>query len=144
MTRQQRTFAKRLLKLASFLDKLPRKRFNFTHWAGLDWQGKPDLSCGTTACAFGWSTTIPAFRRLGLRMYKHNYADDLSVPWIGMKGDHRYNAAPRAAKAIFGLNYDEFTFLFIPTISLPENASAKDVAKNIRRFVKHKYGVVKA
>lgn len=41
----------RLLKLAAFLDTVPPERFKYDTWAGEDWKGKPDLSCGTTACA---------------------------------------------------------------------------------------------
>lgn len=54
--------------LAQFLLELPKKRLRMDCWVGWDWQGKPDLSCGTVACAAGWATTIPDFRKLGLRM----------------------------------------------------------------------------
>lgn len=64
----ERKYKNRLLKLADFLETVPPKRFRFSSWVGDDWQGREDLSCGTTACAVGWASTIPAFRKLGLRL----------------------------------------------------------------------------
>lgn len=54
------------LRLRAILKKVPRKRFDMGHWVGSDWEGAPDLSCGTSACAAGWATTDPWFRRRGL------------------------------------------------------------------------------
>ncbi len=57
---------KRLTKLADFMDALPpfkRKRFDMAYYC----QEKPGV-CGTVMCAAGWATTIPEFRRAGLRM----------------------------------------------------------------------------
>ncbi len=56
--------AKRLLKLADFLDKLPRAKFDFGVIAMQD--GKPMLEalkagkerCGTVACAIGWMPAV--------------------------------------------------------------------------------------
>ncbi|MGH7749129.1 MAG: hypothetical protein ACREQ5_30855, partial [Candidatus Dormibacteria bacterium] len=59
----------RLLRLADFLENdVPADRFDFAHWVGKDWAGAPDLSCGTSACALGWATTIPEFQALGLKL----------------------------------------------------------------------------
>ena len=54
-----------------------------------------------------------------------------------------------AAKEVFGLAYHEFSYLFYPgeyggEFKLPvgpdEQATPKQVAKHIRRFVKYKFG----
>lgn len=127
-------FKKRLLKLADFLDTVPRKKFDLTHWVGQSYVGKLSLSCGTTACALGWATTIPAFRKLGLRMVGRV---------VGMKSG--YPSSPDAAKEIFDLGATGFNRLFTPTSAnypednvrgqLDPNATPKQVARNIRKYV---------
>jgi hypothetical protein len=140
--RQADIYRRRLLKLAAFLRTLPAKRFNFGHWVGEDWRGDDDLSCGTTACALGWATTIPAFRRLGLRMEREGCDHPVC------QGEEWENVAG----PIFGLNTIEARWLFVSreddedshydrwggsqTKRLPRTATAKLVAKYIEQFVK--------
>lgn len=75
---------RRLTKLADYMESLPRsaaEHFHMEWYAGHDAvefhshfiSGQEltttDLNrCGTTACAAGWATTIPSFRRAGLRL----------------------------------------------------------------------------
>ena len=59
-----------LLELADLLDSLPPGRFDYSHWVSSNWEGAEDLSCGTTACAAGWATTLPSFRAKGLQLYR--------------------------------------------------------------------------
>jgi len=131
--------SRRLLKLADFLDKLPPKRFDFSHWVGDDWGGAQDLSCGTTACAIGWCPTIPAFRRLGLRIVKVD-----GFPAVAFKGQKRLalsgNAiTERAAMRLFDLTQEEVEFLFLPSTACQcadgLGATPKRVARHIREFV---------
>lgn len=126
-----KTHAKRLLKLADFLSELPRKRFYYGRWVGDNWGGKQDLSCGTTACAFGWAATMPEFRRLGLCI-----APGFLSGVVRLKdGGSSYSAAEK----VFGLNPDEHDLLFLPAESgLGERATPKQVAKHIREFVKER------
>jgi hypothetical protein len=129
---------RRLLKLAVFLDTLPPKRFNFGHWVGMAWKGNQDLSCGTTACAIGWCPTIPAFRRLGLRIVRID--GEPAVVFKGQRRDSAIQATFRAAGRLFQLTENEVDYLFTPTIwtndpGLPEHATAKQVARHIRKFV---------
>lgn len=60
------------LILAAFLRSDPRirkeGRFNMNRFVGDNWEGKPDLSCGTSACAAGWAATIPHFRNKGVKL----------------------------------------------------------------------------
>lgn len=128
---QRATGKRRLLKLADVLDTIPRKRFDYDEWVGPDWEGAPDLSCGATACALGWATTVPAFRRLGLSLVKLSYggADPvLRVP--GKRNAYKQDAAAR----LFNLTEIETEYLFLPT-ETELNATAKQVARKIRRFV---------
>ncbi len=154
---------RRLLVLADFLETLPPERFDYGRWAGESWKGKPDLSCGTTACALGWATTIPEFRKLGLRLYRKPGAEWTEVV-LGKLKDIKiqYMEHPMgtdAAEAVFGLDYYESRYLFMPgsrlydpddemyDLGLPtgpgERAKAKAVAKHIRRFVRRRRPVEK-
>lgn len=116
---------RRLLKLAAFLWKLPRKRFDYSVFVGGDWQGAQDLSCGTTACALGWACTMPAFRRLGLRLgdfYPSLRSDPILNPY-------------EVAAELFGLDPYEAEELFAPQTDREILATPKYVARKIERFV---------
>lgn len=145
----------RLLKLADFLDKLPTDRFNINTFVGPDWKGKTDLSCGTTACMFGWATTMPEFQELGLRL--HFNATHLAAFVVGsdypLDGDFpTYSDSVSTGKQIFNLDEDEFNFLFLPIdqgddeieigerSQLSPKATSQDAAQHLRHFVMHKYG----
>lgn len=118
----------RLLKLAAFLEELPRKRFDYDQWVGFSWKGNPALSCGTTACAMGWATTIPAFRRLGLRLSDDGYP-------INVRTGETF--AVSVAADLFGVDDSDAHFLFVPASFKERRATPKQVARKIRRFVAH-------
>jgi hypothetical protein len=129
----RKTSAHRLLKLADFLDKLPRRKFDYRLYG-------EKTKCGTVACALGWATQMPEFRRLGLKAkwVKDCWAEFRLIPvFYGEMG-------PGAACPVFGLTEDEAWFLFMPAATLTAdgdrspggNATPKQVAKHIRRFVK--------
>ena len=133
----QVTFKRRLLKLADFLETVPRKRFDYMQWVGKDWDGKSSLNnCGTTACALGWATAIPSLRRAGLRLKRR-------VPsnYVCLKEESpNYDSASRAAEKVFGLSFREFMWLFVPGDGHHKpsfKATPKQVARHIRRFVKN-------
>jgi hypothetical protein len=139
------TSARRLLKLAAFLEKLPDNRFDYGLWVGPNWKGDADFLCGTTACALGWATTMPEFRSLGLVMDRVRVVKDEKT------GKYGHQAAVR----VFGLTANESDYLFTPrkplygdlsdfSCSLPivdknlspsSGATPRDVAYHIRRFV---------
>ena len=136
---------RRLLKLAAFLDSLDEERFDYRYWIGNDWKGKPDLSCGTTACAVGWATTIPSFRRAGLRM-----GDD--EPLLLRAGRLTLSSWPAVCE-FFGVREHVAQYLFLPSSALwttnddvalvngehlrapAAAARPSDVAEHIRDFV---------
>lgn len=61
---------RRLHALIKFMDKVPAKRFTMDWFsnAGFNKQISLKSDCGASACALGWATAIPSFRRAGLRM----------------------------------------------------------------------------
>lgn len=132
-----------LLILASFLDTLPPERWNFRHIVGTDWQGLPDLSCGTTACAFGWASTIPEIQAAGMRMIKRR----LGYAWELSPGNTT-TIGTEVGQQVFGLSEEDWDYLFQYRLDdeydeddqiryqacLPKDATAKDVANRIREF----------
>lgn len=125
------TSHRRLLKLASFLDKLPRKRFDYTRWVGDDWDDKQDLSCGTTACALGWAAAMPEFRRLGLCLTGRGTPEGT---YVGLRGQDCMFTPLRAATAVFGIFEIDAEWLFQPQEE-EDFATPKYVARKIRKFV---------
>ena len=123
---------KRLLKLAKFLQTVPRERFDYNTFVGDDWKGAQNLSCGTQACALGWAATMPTFRRLGLYLKQAGYP--------ALKGDTRSHAFEVAAK-LFGISIHDAHDLFSPMYNWDAgidegSATPKYVARKIRNFVK--------
>lgn len=138
---------RRLLVLAEFLEKLPGERFDYSVWVGVDWQGKSDLSCGTSACALGWAATIPEFQHLGLRLARERGDTGAGFVCLGepRKDMALYSQSMRAARELFNVTTLEAEYLFHPDhgdpngsdeFSPPEDATASEVAAHIRRFVK--------
>ncbi len=138
---------RRLLALCDLLDSLPDERFCFRYWVDDEtYKGKANLSCGTTACAFGWATTMPSLRRLGLRL-KRKYSN--SSPEPIMVGDtHSHITVPggyedcvdRAGKAVFALERADVEKLFVPDSygdhgGLSARSTRKEVSAHIRAFV---------
>jgi len=151
-------YGRRLLRLADELDKA-EMNFDFAQFASeCDEKGK--LTCGSSGCALGLAASIPFFRRLGLRLVATGEgffnrkvslvlrkdlgrarAQDLYAP---------YYFGVRAGTEVFGVNADEYEFLFIPSdnnfaemfgrCNPGSNASAHEVAEHIRFFVSQKYG----
>lgn len=133
----------RLLRLAAFLDTLPPERFDYRTWVGRDWQGKADLSCGTTACALGWAMTLPD---MGVPPATPIYGCDGAAVagWFDKQGIRLYETV--VASRAFDIAADEAEFLFFPggvcecsecSVSLrpKADASAKEVATHIRAFI---------
>lgn len=123
---------RRILALASFLEKLPRKAVehfdmgSWLHTEGIFFDPK-DLTkgCGASACALGWATQMPSMRKLGLRLYEGR-------PILGTE------AGFGAAQALFGLDREQAYYLF-DAVGLPDHTykdeTPKQWAKRARRFV---------
>lgn len=128
--------AKRLLRLADFLENLPDERFNFSVWVGSTWKGHEDLSCGTTACALGWAAAMPEFRKLGARLKRlKSYSS-----FIHIKG-RRNSDAYDVAKRLFGLDVDDYQALFVTAEEYRYRDAKEVVVQGIRAFVDRKHCV---
>jgi len=128
-----------LLELADLLDVLPDERFDYNTWVGDDWKGAEDLSCGTSACAAGWATTLPSFRARGLRLH----TEDFSVNQIDLTtGDEMWNGF-LALGSVLHTSYEDAKELFmaytwsdrLQEFSPRSGATASEVATWIRRWV---------
>jgi hypothetical protein len=144
ITKNKKNNIKRLLYLAREVaktkpDKKVRGRppFYFGTYANSNqWDGKNQkLSCGTTACAVGLASTLPTFRRLGLRLV----LSELYGVQPYVKG-HRFNIFKQTPLyKLFGLIEGEYGALFVPDSPpsyLDGRSTAKQVADNIRSFCK--------
>jgi hypothetical protein len=135
--------AKRILKLADFLKTVPPEKFDMTRFAGSmesnTWgsyvtrrllAGKKIGDCGTTACAAGWATTMPVFRKLGLVLRNREGRTE-----VGLKG--KSTGVENSLISIFG---KEATRMFI----LADGATAgsttpKQASAILRRIVRKHY-----
>lgn len=127
---QMQTGNKRLRKLTDLLDTVPDERFDYVRWVGSNWQGKSDLSCGTTACALGWATTIPAFRKLGLRLLFDGFEGVHNIVNIN-KPDECDTF--KVASDLFRISYEDSVSLFAPGVG-EGHFTARQVAKKIRNY----------
>lgn len=112
----------RLEKLATFLDTLPKEKFDF----GGFW-------CGSAGCALGWCPVV--FKE------DWNMLDGMEPRLNG----HPTSNAFECADIFFGLNSTQDGHLFMPASQLISkyggnklgyNASPSEVAHNIREFIK--------
>jgi hypothetical protein len=135
LTKQQvRVFKARLLKLADFLQTVKPSRFDMGSWVGEDWKGDLTLSCGTSACALGWATTIPSFRRLGL--YLKRTGPDAWWPGgnIALRDPRTGRTTcdgEKVAAKVFGLDRYEVWDLF-----MGEQMTPRKKSQQIRKLVK--------
>lgn len=146
--------AKRLLKLADFLDKLPKAKFDFSQIA---YRGDKSMlealratraRCGTVACAIGWMPAV--FPKLTAWVSDSDRdAADISLI-VGLRGDNSSYATISSfetAQVVFGLSQEESEFLFAPfghdfdkdeNNHLAYDATPKQIARHIRKFVRDK------
>lgn len=115
----------RLLQLADLLDTLPPEKFDYQFYVGKDWDGVSDIiSCGTTACGIGWATILP-----NIPPVKMNRTNAESLRINGKWADDWVSD-------IFDITFDEISKLFYYlTSGLSKNATAKQLAEHIRKFV---------
>lgn len=127
----ERKFKNRLLKLADFLEKLPKKLFDIDTVAQCDGPANealpealehPRRSCGSVACALGWSPAC--FPRQIEWSESDNVVlkDGSSKNWWG------------TAEVFFGLTKEEVNYLFTGDF-YEYQVMPKQVAKVIRKFV---------
>lgn len=118
MTRDDKKFRGRLLKLAEFLRTVPSDKFNMETFSS---------PCGTTACAAGWACEIPSFKRAGLH-------------WLKTFGDRKilpvYGPGKVDFELFFGLDWEDKD----REIFYGEQCTPKQFAGKLEALVKKKYG----
>lgn len=101
MSKQRASFL-RLRKLYAMLQGVPNNRVDLQNWRGHDHKIH---KCGTVACAVGWATLYPPFKRAGFR-------DQDGAPiLIGEGGIYSYSGWD-AVREFFGLTKDEALSIF--------------------------------
>ena len=113
---------RRLLKLADYLETVPRENFDMGFWAKREFRGQ---ECATTACAGGWATNVWP-RHLQIVRAGDRQASVLHVA----SGRMNYGAVAE----FFGLEYGEARALFAPGWFDFEETPAQ-VARRLRAFV---------
>lgn len=114
----------RLMKLAAFLSRLPPRKFNFKHVVAKE----DENGCGTVCCAMGWCPAV--FPKDWEWAYQDVRLKRRATGYWSFHDALRY----------FVLTEDEADSLFMPgrrpQYGGPVNSKPKDVARNIRAFVK--------
>lgn len=127
---------KRLIKLIEFLEKLPRRKFDFSKVVA---KGKQNGHyCGTVCCAAGW---LPA---IFPRLVKWTPPDENLKAYIALR-KQGVQTFSEVTESVFGMNYETAEYLFLPDkqryvdsrlTSLPDTATPKQVARMLRAYLK--------
>lgn len=139
-----------LEELATLLEELPPERFDYFVWVGATWQGQRDLSCGTVACAAGWATTLPSYQAKGLFLGQgldDDFALESSIfyPMVWTVEGEWLDQTDAMAH-VLDIPEEDASLLFVPRTKDSDlgmeapaaNASAKEVAAHIRRYIEVK------
>jgi hypothetical protein len=135
---------KRLKMIERKTRQVRPERFHFAQWAGTNWQGKPDLSCGTNACSIGWATTIPYLRKHGLHLTLSTEYGTEGRPWpTVLSGVHNNENHNDSILDFLGLTEEEFDYLFVPfngkDTALPTSATNIEVADRLQGFLRFRF-----
>lgn len=95
----------KLLKLAAFLKRVPKRKFKMDWWAYSRRPMADKPVCATKACALGWATAIPEFNRAGLELRAYVGNDSAMVCF----GDE---TGFEAGSKFFDLTEDQAGYLF--------------------------------
>lgn len=121
--------ARRLLKLSKFLKDNKRKiNVNMSYWALSEHNGMPE--CGSSACALGWATTIPSFRKAGLRLYYKSANARCYVQYN--KERHPVSAASK----FFNISEDDAQHIFTDWAHVYGAKAINEVCRKIEKLVK--------
>lgn len=134
----KQVYKDRLLKLATFLENVPRRKFNLSWFIDTKYDVLPSQDylkegfCGTTACAVGYCPVVfPrlfSYKKDRNRVGTDNYEIVLSRNQ-DIKGF-------TAAQEVFGISLDDLLYMFDPDSYNHRQRGPKSVARRIRTFVK--------
>jgi len=122
MTHSRLVSRRRLLTLVQRLKRVKPKRFDMEIWA------KSQHPCRTAGCAVGYATTIPAFRRAGLKLRQriHGPRD------LAFRPTYHGKRGTDAVQAFFHLGATDVEDLFMPESYSPPTLS--NVIQRIEAF----------
>jgi hypothetical protein len=137
------TQTRRLNRLASFMETLPEKLFDFNDYLRLGEKPPMDAleaggGCGTTACAVGWAPAVfPTLLKWDMESREVCYRGSKRLDT-----DYLSRESHKTAMDFFGLTDGETVYLFTPRRPwqqdgrLPSDATAKQLAAHIRAFIR--------
>lgn len=138
--------------LAKFLRKVPAERFDMSYWGKVengDLTGKTLClkrnACGTSACALGWATQVPSFKKAGLKLVVtdvYPQADEAFENFAEVRFGKEKFSMP-AARAFFEIGQLESHYLFDPnTYSDSQDIAPREVIVRIAYLLEH--GIIEA
>lgn len=113
----------KLLDLFENFDEKVNGKFDLSIWARELDNDKP--KCGTAACALGWATAIPSFRKAGFRLVKDDF--------FSRENDHVNLKWKPAYKDIEDLPFTAAAYFFGITIKDADDAFDSDGSKVTRK-----------
>lgn len=135
---------RRLLVLARYLQKVPRRRFKMSLWGEGTVAKSYAEGCGFAGCAMGHACFIPSFKTAGLRLKLDGKGLNDNPNWtIAIKG--RRLMSFDVAACLFEISRDQAEWLFSSEIpgtgkdgdddDSRQDETPKQVARRIRKFV---------
>lgn len=116
-----RTSIRRLTKLADLLETIPRKEYDHSRYFN---------ECGAPACALGYATTIPSFRKAGFR--REPKIRGRTYYYATLEGSRN----PLIASAFFRISVREASVLFWGTHPRTPKQEAKLIRNVIKKYQK--------
>lgn len=129
MSKQKSIGHQRLAKLATFLYRVPRDRFNMNRWI-LDGEGTLSLDsrvCNTQGCAIGWATVL--FADVGFCLSPDAGISGVPLPQWGTRNGWE------AVEGLLDLSKVDALVLF-ENSDKTANLGPRQVAVRIRKFLK--------
>lgn len=126
---------RRLLKLADFLENLPKSKFDLGIIARTNHKGDTPAveTCGSAACAIGW-TPVVFPKHCCYKPREIHFLGNLSVKKLGgSKTDFAF------IEEFFNITHQEACYLFVPHSYPTKRQGKMSVAKRIREFVAAKH-----
>ena len=129
----------RLARLAKFLQKVPREKFDLDYWVAEQKEPptQPNCKCDTVACAIGWAGVL--FSKQGLKI-------EMSSSGYCFSPHYRKRENWGAVYRFFGLEdvehaiceMDSDGWKLFSSDHYPDNATPKMVARRILNFIARK------
>ena len=126
----------RLLKLADFLETVPRDAFNMSNWQTSEPsspEGEMPGECGFAGCAVGWAAHEKMFRHFKLQVKPGH---DFPIPYYKPRILRRPLRGEAAVELLFGISSNAVDDLFMPHSYARNCDGPKQVATRIREFVR--------